>query len=73
MYDTYEGMPEPTEEDKGRYGETAIARLKTDSPGIDAELILLDLASLASMREAAEKELAKHRPLAGNRRFGIGM
>lgn len=28
MYDTYEGMPEPTEEDRGRYGETAIARYR---------------------------------------------
>jgi NAD(P)-dependent dehydrogenase (short-subunit alcohol dehydrogenase family) len=44
-------------------GEAALARLKTDSPGIHAELMQLDLASLASVREAAAKELAKHRPL----------
>jgi NAD(P)-dependent dehydrogenase (short-subunit alcohol dehydrogenase family) len=44
-------------------GEAAIARMKTDSEGIHAELMVLDLASLASVREAAQTELAKHRPL----------
>ncbi len=44
-------------------GEAAIARLHADSPGAHAELLVLDLASLASVREAAAKELAQGRPL----------
>jgi NAD(P)-dependent dehydrogenase (short-subunit alcohol dehydrogenase family) len=44
-------------------GEDALDRLHTDSPGADAELAILDLASLASVREFAAKELAQHRPL----------
>ena len=37
--------------------------LDADSPGAKAELVILDLASLASVRSFAEKELARHRPL----------
>jgi NAD(P)-dependent dehydrogenase (short-subunit alcohol dehydrogenase family) len=44
-------------------GEAALARLHTDSPGIQAELIVLDLASRESIRKAATAELAQHRPL----------
>jgi NAD(P)-dependent dehydrogenase (short-subunit alcohol dehydrogenase family) len=44
-------------------GEAAIARLHADSPGAHAELLVLDLASLASVREAAAKESAQGRPL----------
>ena len=44
-------------------GEAAIARLHADSPGAHAELLVLDLASLSSVREAAAKELAQPRPL----------
>jgi NAD(P)-dependent dehydrogenase (short-subunit alcohol dehydrogenase family) len=44
-------------------GEDALQRLKSDSPGSDAELVLLDLASLASVREFAAAELAQKRPL----------
>jgi NAD(P)-dependent dehydrogenase (short-subunit alcohol dehydrogenase family) len=44
-------------------GEEAIDRLRNDAPGADAELALLDLASLAAVREFAAKELAQHRPL----------
>lgn len=44
-------------------GEDALARLHADSPGIHAELILLDLASLESIRQVAAAELANHRPL----------
>jgi NAD(P)-dependent dehydrogenase (short-subunit alcohol dehydrogenase family) len=46
-----------------RRGEAALSRLEADSPGPRAELVLLDLASLASVRSFAEKELAQHRPL----------
>ena len=42
-------------------GEAAIARLHADSPGAHAELLMLDLASLASVRDAAAKELARNR------------
>jgi NAD(P)-dependent dehydrogenase (short-subunit alcohol dehydrogenase family) len=48
--------------DRGR-GEEALDRLRTDSPGADAELAILDLASLASIREFAANELAQRRPL----------
>jgi len=46
-----------------RRGEAALAFLKADSPGAHAELEILDLASLTSVRSFAEKELAQHRPL----------
>jgi NAD(P)-dependent dehydrogenase (short-subunit alcohol dehydrogenase family) len=48
--------------DRGR-GEVALARLDEDSPSAHTELAILDLASLASVRSFAEKELAKRRPL----------
>jgi NAD(P)-dependent dehydrogenase (short-subunit alcohol dehydrogenase family) len=48
--------------DRGK-GEDALDRLQTDAPGSHAELAILDLASLASVREFAAKELAQHRPL----------
>lgn len=48
--------------DKQR-GEQALAAIKADSPGIHAELAILDLASLSSVREFAQKELARQRPL----------
>jgi NAD(P)-dependent dehydrogenase (short-subunit alcohol dehydrogenase family) len=44
-------------------GEEALARLKAEAPGADAELVILDLASLASVRECANRELEKNRPL----------
>ena len=44
-------------------GEAALALLHADSPGALAELVLLDLASLASLRSFAEKELALRRPI----------
>jgi NAD(P)-dependent dehydrogenase (short-subunit alcohol dehydrogenase family) len=44
-------------------GEAALSRLDADSPGGRAQLVLLDLASLESVRSFAEKELARHRPL----------
>jgi NAD(P)-dependent dehydrogenase (short-subunit alcohol dehydrogenase family) len=44
-------------------GKLALDRLQTDSSSVDAELALLDLASLASIREFAAQELAQHRPL----------
>ena len=44
-------------------GEAALARIDDDHPGCHAELAILDLASLASVRNFAEKELAQHRPL----------
>jgi NAD(P)-dependent dehydrogenase (short-subunit alcohol dehydrogenase family) len=44
-------------------GEYAIDRLHTDAPGTHPELAILDLASLASVREFAAKELAQRRPL----------
>lgn len=43
-------------------GEAALARLDADSPA-HTELVILDLASLASVRSFAEKELAQRRPL----------
>ncbi len=46
-----------------RRGEAALARMKADSPGIHAELALLDLASLASIHDFAATELAQRRPL----------
>ncbi len=44
-------------------GEDALARLHADSPGTHTELAILDLASLSSVRDFAQKELAQHRPL----------
>jgi NAD(P)-dependent dehydrogenase (short-subunit alcohol dehydrogenase family) len=44
-------------------GEDALARLHADSPGTHTELAILDLASLASVRDFAQKELAQRRPL----------
>jgi NAD(P)-dependent dehydrogenase (short-subunit alcohol dehydrogenase family) len=46
-----------------RRGEEALSRLDDDAPGAHIELALFDLASLASVRGFAEKELAQHRPL----------
>src|SRR5947209_17588038 len=46
-----------------RRGEEAVSRLHADSPGRHLELAILDLASLSSVREFAEKELAQRRPL----------
>jgi len=46
-----------------RRGEDALSRLHDDAPGAHIELALFDLASLASVRSFAEKELAQHRPL----------
>ena len=44
-------------------GEDALQRLESDSPGMNAELVILDLASLASVRSFAAAELALNRPL----------
>jgi NAD(P)-dependent dehydrogenase (short-subunit alcohol dehydrogenase family) len=44
-------------------GEAALARLNTEAPGTHAELAILDLASLASVRDFAAAELAKRRSL----------
>lgn len=44
-------------------GEAALSLLDTDFPGARMELVILDLASLASVRSFAEKELAQRRPL----------
>ena len=44
-------------------GEVALARLDADSPSAHTELVILDLASLASVHSFAEKELARQRPL----------
>jgi NAD(P)-dependent dehydrogenase (short-subunit alcohol dehydrogenase family) len=44
-------------------GEDALARLHADSPGTHTELAILDLASLSSVRDFAEEELARRRPL----------
>ena len=46
-----------------RRGEDALARLHADSPGTHTELVVFDLASLASVRDFAQRELAQHRPL----------
>jgi NAD(P)-dependent dehydrogenase (short-subunit alcohol dehydrogenase family) len=46
-----------------RRGETALAHMHGDSDGIEVELALLDLASLASIGEFAARELAHRRPL----------
>jgi NAD(P)-dependent dehydrogenase (short-subunit alcohol dehydrogenase family) len=44
-------------------GEAAVARLNEEAPGCTVELALLDLASLASVREFASAELASEQPL----------
>lgn len=44
-------------------GEAALSLLDADFPGARMELVILDLASLASVRSFAEKELAQRRPL----------
>ena len=44
-------------------GEAALSSLNTEAPGAQLELAILDLASLASVREFAANELAQHRPL----------
>jgi NAD(P)-dependent dehydrogenase (short-subunit alcohol dehydrogenase family) len=44
-------------------GEAALSLLDADSPSAHTELAILDLASLRSVRDFAEKELAQHRPL----------
>jgi NAD(P)-dependent dehydrogenase (short-subunit alcohol dehydrogenase family) len=46
-----------------RRGEDALARLDADSPSAHTELVILDLASLASVRDFATNELAQRRPL----------
>jgi NAD(P)-dependent dehydrogenase (short-subunit alcohol dehydrogenase family) len=44
-------------------GEAALARLDADAPSAHTELVIFDLASLASVRSFAENELAKQRPI----------
>lgn len=44
-------------------GEAALASLMAEAPGAQAELALLDLASLASIREFAAHELEREHPL----------
>jgi NAD(P)-dependent dehydrogenase (short-subunit alcohol dehydrogenase family) len=46
-----------------RRGEAALARLDADAPSAHTELAIFDLASLASVRNFAENELAKQRPI----------
>src|SRR5215470_14638254 len=48
--------------DRGK-GEDALARLREEAPGARAELAILDLASLTSVRDFATRELARERPL----------
>lgn len=44
-------------------GEAALSRLRTEVPSATSELLLLDLASLASVRDAAARELDRGLPL----------
>lgn len=44
-------------------GEAAAARIRAEVPGATLEVSALDLASLASVRAAAERELARELPL----------
>lgn len=44
-------------------GEAALRRLTTEAPGTTAELAILDLASLAGIRDFAARELHQRRPL----------
>ena len=46
-----------------RKGEAALARLREEAPGARAEVAVLDLASLNSVRAFAAEELARNRPL----------
>jgi NAD(P)-dependent dehydrogenase (short-subunit alcohol dehydrogenase family) len=46
-----------------RRGQAALDRMQADSEGVETELVVLDLASLSSIREFAKQELARHRPL----------
>jgi NAD(P)-dependent dehydrogenase (short-subunit alcohol dehydrogenase family) len=46
-----------------RRGETALDRLTTEAPGTSTELAILDLASLASVREFADRQLAQRQPI----------
>lgn len=46
-----------------RKAEAALVRLREEAPGVRAEPATLDLASLASVRDFAAKELARQRPL----------
>ncbi|HTD95388.1 MAG TPA: SDR family NAD(P)-dependent oxidoreductase, partial [Edaphobacter sp.] len=46
-----------------RRGEAALVRLAKESPAANTELVILNLASLTSIREFAIKELAQYRPL----------
>jgi NAD(P)-dependent dehydrogenase (short-subunit alcohol dehydrogenase family) len=46
-----------------RKGEETLARLREEAPGVRAEAGVLDLASLASVREFAAQELHRQRPL----------
>ena len=48
--------------DQGR-GEAALARLRKEVPGALVELLLLDLSSFQSVREAAQRELDGGQPL----------
>jgi NAD(P)-dependent dehydrogenase (short-subunit alcohol dehydrogenase family) len=48
--------------DKAR-GETAMSRIRSEAPGAQLELAVLDLASLASIREVAARELDRGLPL----------
>jgi NAD(P)-dependent dehydrogenase (short-subunit alcohol dehydrogenase family) len=44
-------------------GEDALSQLGENSPSAHTELVIFDLASLASVRDFAEQELTKHRPI----------
>lgn len=44
-------------------GEAALAGLKKAAPGASAELVLLDLASLASVRQCAVRQIEQGQPL----------
>lgn len=46
-----------------RRGENALARLVAEAPGTSSEVAILDLASLASVRDFAAHQLDLHRPL----------
>ncbi|HEY0162521.1 MAG TPA: oxidoreductase [Edaphobacter sp.] len=46
-----------------RKGEEALARLREEAPGARAEVAVLDLASLVSVKEFASRELERQRPL----------
>lgn len=46
-----------------RKGETALACIREEAPGARVEVARLDLASLASVREFAARELDRNRPL----------